>query len=177
MRPEKLKVVQIFDFKYTYYTSFTVCISLIALQLFLAVSTAIFTSSICLCKSTPAPQLLSIFEEYISATGLALRRGTSKSFAHGNGAIASVMKTNSAVAQSYPSFSYTMQKHQHLHFIASPFFFILLTLSAESGNAAPKALLAKLLAASALAAYSGYALTRNVHGPENDRKTLHNISE
>jgi hypothetical protein len=131
MRPEKLKVVQIFDFKYAYYTSFTVCISLIALQLFLGVSTAIFTSSICLCKSTPAPQLLSILEEYISATGLALRRGTSKSFAHGNGAIASVMKTNSAVAQSYPSFSYTMQKHQHLHFIASPFLFILLTLNPE----------------------------------------------
>jgi hypothetical protein len=89
------------------------------------------TSSICLCKSTPAPQPLSILEENISATGLALRCGTGKSFAHGNGTIASVMIANSAVAQSYPSFSYTTQKHQHLHFIASPFLFILLTLNPE----------------------------------------------
>jgi hypothetical protein len=44
MKPEKLKVDQNFNFKYTYYTLFTLCISLIALQLFLAASTAILTS-------------------------------------------------------------------------------------------------------------------------------------
>jgi hypothetical protein len=42
--------------------------------------------------------------------------------------------------------------------------------SANNGKPTAKALLRKLLAAKALAAYDGYASTKNVHMPENVRK-------
>ena len=93
---------------------------------------------------------------------------------YGNGTIASVMKANTAVAQSYPSFLYTGRDHQHLQFVISTHIFLLWI--PKSGKIAPKVLLAKLFAARALAAYRGYASTRKVHVPENDKKTLSRIS-
>jgi len=43
----------------------------------------------------------------------------------------------------------------------------------NNGKIAAKVLLEKLLAARALAAYRGYASTKNVQVPENERNTLH----
>lgn len=80
-------------------------------------------------------------------------------------------KAKRVVAHWYPSLSYTASTRlsavcrpegSYPHLLWTP----------KSGKAAAKLLRAKLLAASALAAYIGYESTRYVKIPENTRRVL-----
>jgi hypothetical protein len=83
---------------------------------------------------------------------------------HGNGSISNVRKPNSEVAQWMPSRLYTadwmlesiITHNNEYNLLCVP----------KRGKIPPKLDRAKLLAASALAANSGYASTRNVKMPE-----------
>lgn len=69
-------------------------------------------SSICQPKSASLPQFLPVLEEYVPAAQINFNlRSFLARATYGNGTIASVMKANTAVAQSYPSFLYTGREY------------------------------------------------------------------